>query len=573
MSTHSNGVGMRSAALVAAVGACLLLFAGGASASVRWGSATEAALPANAATGAKQDVQINSVSCSSVGNCSAVGSYVDGSGAQQGLLLTETGGTWATGVEASLPADAATNPDVFLNQISCGSAGNCSAVGEYSDSSGNGQGLLLTETAGVWGTGVEPAPPANAATASEVGLVSVSCASAGNCTAVGGYLDDSNNFQGLLLTETAGVWGAGIEAQLPPKAASSQQEVALNSVSCGSPGNCSAVGGYLNSSGGAEGLLLNEKAGNWGTGLKAPLPANAATSSKYAGDVVLILAVSCASTGDCSAVGNYCAVGNCNNFNNSGSAKTGEEGLLLTEKAGHWETGVEAKLPANADKTGPMQYLNSISCASAGNCSAAGSYFDSASKDQLVLLTQSGGSWGRGIEPALPANAAADQEELGVNAVSCFSPGNCTVSGNYSRGLDNTQGLLLTQIDGVWATGAEADLPANAATKYQLAWITVSCASAKSCTGVGSYTDSSGGTQGLLSADSPSRGVVMPNLRGQTLASAERWIRSHGCPVGKIRHASSSRMKKGRVISQQPKAGTRLRHRLKVSLVVSTGRP
>jgi hypothetical protein len=388
---------------------------------------------------------------------------------------------------------------------------------------------------------------------------------------VGGYVDNANDFQGLLLTETAGVWGSAVEAQLPAKAATSDQEVSLNSVSCGSAGNCSAVGGYLDSAGGAEGLLLNEKAGSWGTGLRAPLPANAATSSKYAGEVVLVLAVSCASAGNCSAVGNYCAVGNCNNFNNSGSGKTGEEGLLLTEKAGHWTTGVEANLPANANKTGPMQYLNSISCASAGNCSTAGSYFDSSGKDQLVLLTQSSGGWGRGVEPALPANAAAKQEELGVNAVSCSSPGNCTVSGNYSRGLDNTQGLLLTETDGVWATGAEADLPANAAGKYQVAWVTVSCASVKSCSGVGSYMDNSGATQGLLIAGSSPSAVVVPNLKGKSLAAAERWIRSHGCSVGKIRHASSRSMKKGRVIAQQPRAGTRLKRRTKLSLVVSRG--
>lgn len=567
---------MKRAAVVGLVGVVLLIFTGGSTtsastANVRWGSGVEAALPANAATGAKQNVSINSISCTSAGNCSAVGSYTDASGAEQGLLLTETVGTWATGVELVLPGDAGTNPRVSLDQVSCGSAGSCTAVGSYSYSSGDGEGLLVTETAGVWGPAFEPISPANAATKSGAGLVSVSCSTAGNCTAVGGYLDASNNFQGLLLTETAGSWGTGVEAHLPAKAAATKQQVFLNSVSCASPGNCTAVGGYLDSSGGAEGLLLSEKAGSWASGVTAHLPANAATSSKYAGEVVLIYSVSCASAGNCSAVGNYCAVGNCNNFNNSGSGKSGEEGLLLTEKAGSWATGVEADLPANADMTGPMQYLNSISCASPGNCSAAGSYWDSSAEDQLVLLTESDGSWAKGVEPALPADAAAKQEELGTNAVSCFSPGNCTVSGGYSRGLDNTQGLLLTETDGVWARGAEAALPANAAGKYQYAWVTVSCTSVKSCTGAGFYTDSSGGTQGLLTAGS-SRPSLVPNLNGKTLGAAERAIRSHGCSVGKISHATSKSVRKGRVISQKPKPGTRLKLAAKVSLLVSEGR-
>ena len=71
---------------------------------------------------------------------------------------------WATGVEAPLPANAGENPDAHLSSMSCASAGNCTAVGFYVDSSGHGQGLLLTETSGTWATGVEPSLPVNART-------------------------------------------------------------------------------------------------------------------------------------------------------------------------------------------------------------------------------------------------------------------------------------------------------------------------------------------------------------------------------------------------------------------------
>ena len=76
------------------------------------------------------------MSCASAGNCSAVGYYVDNSGHPEGLLLAETAGTWATGVEASPPANAAPNPVVLLSSVSCPSVGNCSAVGNYTDSLG-----------------------------------------------------------------------------------------------------------------------------------------------------------------------------------------------------------------------------------------------------------------------------------------------------------------------------------------------------------------------------------------------------------------------------------------------------
>src|SRR5207253_2503841 len=131
---------------------------------------------------------------------------------QQGLLLSETAGTWATGVEASLPAKAGADPDVNLTSVSCASAGNCGAVGSYDDSSGHQHGLLLTETAGTWATGIEASLPANAGSSLFVFLNSVSCVSAGNCGAVGDYDDSSNHHQGLLLSETAGTWATGVEA-------------------------------------------------------------------------------------------------------------------------------------------------------------------------------------------------------------------------------------------------------------------------------------------------------------------------------------------------------------------------
>src|SRR5439155_19386555 len=70
--------------------------------------------------------------------------------------------SWGPGVEASLPANAGSDPHVFLYSASCASAGNCSAVGAYNDGAGNVQGLLLTETAGTWAAGLEASLPGDA---------------------------------------------------------------------------------------------------------------------------------------------------------------------------------------------------------------------------------------------------------------------------------------------------------------------------------------------------------------------------------------------------------------------------
>src|SRR5438270_12222808 len=70
--------------------------------------------------------------------------------------------SWAPGVEVGLPANAGSTPGVFLNSVSCPLAGDCSAVGGYTDSAGHRQGLLLTETGGTWTRGVEATLPVNA---------------------------------------------------------------------------------------------------------------------------------------------------------------------------------------------------------------------------------------------------------------------------------------------------------------------------------------------------------------------------------------------------------------------------
>ncbi|HEY3551561.1 MAG TPA: protease pro-enzyme activation domain-containing protein [Gaiellaceae bacterium] len=65
---------------------------------------------------------------------------------------------------------------------------------------------------------------------------------------------------------------------------------------------------------------------------------------------------------------------------------------------------------------------------------------------------------------------------------------------------------------------------------------------------------------------------VVPNVKGKKLAAAKRTLEAHFCSAGKIRHAFSSKVKKGRVISQKPKKGKHLKHNGKVRLTVSKGK-
>ena len=345
-----------------------------------WSTGVEAAPPANSKSSSSASVV--SVSCASAGNCSAVGTYVDTSGVEQGWLLDEASRTWSTGVEAELPSNAGSNPQVTLTSVSCGSAGNCSAVGTYVDRSGAVDGLLLDESSGTWSAGTEATLPPDAGSDS---LGSVSCASPGNCSAVGhndlsqGYFEDT-----VVLDESSGMWshvGTSPPANAEPcgdgTSCVGDFPAGLYSVSCASPGNCSAVGTYLANSA-VPGLLLDENSGTWSRGVEATLPANSQGPNPAA-----LTAVSCGSAGNCAAVGDYYA----------GSGYTDLAGLLLDERSGTWSTGTEAELPSNAGSN-PGVNLASVSCASAGNCAAVGDYTDSAGNTQGLLLNEIPGTDG-----------------------------------------------------------------------------------------------------------------------------------------------------------------------------------
>jgi predicted aminopeptidase len=94
------------------------------------------------------------------------------------------GSNW-TSQAVPLPSD---NNGGQLSSVSCTSAADCTAVGNYNQSTG-GEVTLAEHWAGTAWT-IEPTP--NAATAIASYLTGVSCTAAAGCTAVGQYQNTSN---------------------------------------------------------------------------------------------------------------------------------------------------------------------------------------------------------------------------------------------------------------------------------------------------------------------------------------------------------------------------------------------
>ena len=334
-----------------------------------WGQAVEVTAPAGAASDPSATLQ--GVSCTSAGNCEAVGSYDHTSGEPKAMAAAETKGTWARAVSVSLPAGGQAGPFAGLSGVSCTSSGNCEAVGSYDNVSPPPTTLAMaaTETNGTWGQAVTVSAPGSGGTVLNI-LEGVSCTSAGNCEAVGLYGNSVNSGYALAATETKGTWGQAVAVTAPAGAFGSPPQSSLDGLSCTSAGNCQAVGAYPLSSNSDQAMEATETDGAWGQAVVVTSPAGAGTPP-----FVVLSGLSCASAANCQAVGDY--------SDSSGNTQA----MAATETNGTWGQAVEVTAPAGA-ASNPSAALRGISCTPAGNCEAVGHYTDSSGNTQALAASE-----------------------------------------------------------------------------------------------------------------------------------------------------------------------------------------
>ena len=440
-------------------------------------------------------------------------------------------------VQLAPPPNASPSPFLlYLSSVSCTSAGNCVAVGLYSDATENIKPMIIEETNGIWDEGVEATPPVNSAPettpySSDAELLSVTCTSPGDCEALGEYTDTSGNSEGMAITETSGVWGQGVELTPPTNAATSpdSQFVFLNYVSCTSAGNCAVTGGYEDTEGRWQGLVITETAGKWARGVDIALPPNASPDPEAgphtpAAGVVSMGQVTCYSPGDCVAGGQYTDT----NYNS--------EPMIASETHGVWLPAIELALPANASTGEATQngFLSGQACFTRGNCISGGGYNDQNGNAQPVAFNEMNGVWHRGVELTLPANAATDPESQSayLNGLACTSPGNCSVFSAYNDLNANGEPLAITESGGIWAQGTEPPLPGNAATEPETQDANIngmSCAGRGACVAVGEYTESSGFLAPMAYTIGPTLSVATSVLPSATVGSYYwAWLRAAG---------------------------------------------
>jgi hypothetical protein len=380
------------------------------------------------------DNALNSVSCGSARQCLAVGEYTSKSSSNGPLAESWNGKAWS--VEKT-PAPAKTQ-DSFLYGAFCPSASVCLAVGSADTSSGS-RPFAQRWNGHTWA--IETAPSPAGATESE--LTGIWCLSARACVAVG------SGSSGIVTTTLALTWtgSASWSVTSTPNLVEPQASV-LNGVSCTAADHCLAVGDYANPAGTRP--LAELWNGTAWTIVATPSPAGTQAAS--------LAGVSCAATDDCVAVGT--------SFN-------GTENVTLAEA---WNGTTWSITPTPNVAGAQGSFLSAVSCPSAAQCAAVGYYATAAVTDTLAETWSSKG-WSISTTP----NAAGSAYTT-LTGVSCPAVGKCVAVGGYTT-APAPLAIAQTWNGSTW-TSKTLPSPAGAAGTFPQA---VSCVSATDCAAVGNY--------------------------------------------------------------------------------------
>jgi hypothetical protein len=326
-----------------------------------------------------------SLSCASQTACTAVGQFQKNAGGYRTLAERWTGTKWSLEHTVN-PAGASA---ASLGGVSCASVGECAAVGSYQSGASN---LALVERWNGTKWSIQDAPSPAGSTAAY--LSAVSCPSARDCMAVGDYESGGTS---LALGER---WNGKKWSIEHPRNPSGATAVYLSGVSCASAHACTAVGEYQG------GTVYRTLAERW-NGTKWSIE----TTPNPAGAIFSALSgVSCTSAGACSAVGSY--------------EKKPNASQTLAE---HWngkKWSVEHTVNPTAD---PNKYLVSVSCTSARACTAAGYTAGAVAWNATLVEHWNGQKWSVEKSP----RPGTDSE---LNGLSCSAGTKCTAVGWYRHG-------------------------------------------------------------------------------------------------------------------------------------------
>jgi hypothetical protein len=234
----------------------------------------------------------------------------------------------------------------------------------------------------------------------------------------------------------------------------------------------------------------------------------------------------------CASTGNCLAGGG-----RAASYTANHNAFFVEERAGHW--GHLRPVPGLRTLKHVYSWISSVACPSAGNCAVGGGYEDRSGNQQAFVAVEQSGVWGTAIQvPGLEALNAGGSAN--VVSVSCGSAGNCAAGGYYADGDGHYQGFVVSEQDGVWGTAIEVPgLGAlNKGDRASVNW--VSCGSAGNCAAGGAYAGGLGRLHGFVAVERNGvwgtaiqvPGLAALNKRGDAFVTSVSCASAGNCAAG-----------------------------------------
>jgi hypothetical protein len=384
----------------------------------------------NSGGGSHGTAGLDAISCPSAGHCTAVGHYLDTTSGIQSWVADEVNGAWQNAQPIPNLATLNGGGAATLGGLSCASAGNCSAGGLYGDSQHVYHAFVVNEVSGTWQNAQQVRGMAALGTGGQV--TAVSCATADNCSAVGTYTDANNHGQTFAVNGGSGGWGAA-HAIPNVKTLNKGGSAYVSDVSCASAGYCAAAGFYIDAASHQQPFVVNEVGGTWKS---AHLVPGMSTLNKGSGSAY---SISCTTpAGNCSTGGYY------------HDATGHEQAFVANEVSGTWKSAHAVPGTATLNKGGNA-WVNQLSCGSASNCSAGGSYTDLSGTSQVFVADETAGTWRTAKE--IPGTAALNTgvpmptyyAGAYVDGLSCVATGACAAAGEYWDSSNNRHVFIVNR--------------------------------------------------------------------------------------------------------------------------------
>ena len=354
----------------------------------------------------------SAVSCASPGNCAVTGVYLDAHGHQHAFVADEKNGTWHSA--HAIPGLGKLNPGgtSSARTVSCASPGNCAVGGFYETVDSIDQAFVADERNGTWRPAIEVPGSGALNDGNRAQVLSISCPSAGNCTAGGFYEDATISFHAFVADETNGQWGQVHAIDVTVTGVTPINEEQVTAVSCASAGNCAATGNAGNATGHSQVWVADEAGGTWGPPHEIP-----GFASLDVGVLSDAQSISCASPGNCATAGQL------NNLN-------GPVAYVADERSGGWDQVQQVFGGSGPFNTATFANIESVSCGSPGNCAAGGSYITPDNVRLAFVVNEVNGSWGNAHNvPGIATLAGGHVSD--TTSVSCAPAGNCAAGGFF----------------------------------------------------------------------------------------------------------------------------------------------